>query len=229
MVNFEKTKSSLMKIHQFDSPKSLLSLYIAQLRDISIQNDSMRFRTNLERIGMLLGYEISKTLHYTNTSITTPLGEATGNILQHTVVICSVLRAGVPLHNGLLKSFDTAESAYISAYRKHSSPTEFEIKVEYLAAPTLENKTLIIADPMLATGRTFVNVLEALKPLGNPKELHLVAAIGSKEGINHLEKAVAKDTRLWIAAIDPTLNDKGYIVPGLGDAGDLCFGGKLQQ
>lgn len=218
-----------MKIYSFQNTNSLLSVYIAQLRDLNIQNDSMRFRTNLERIGMLLGYEISKTLSYTEKTVTTPLGKSVAGELQETLVICSVLRAGVPLHNGLLKSFDDAESAFISAYRKHSSPTEFEIKVEYLAAPNINNKTLIIADPMLATGQTFVNVVEAIKPLGQPKEIHIVAAIGSTEGVASLEKAMPKNTTLWIAAVDSKLNDKGYIVPGLGDAGDLCFGQKLQQ
>ncbi len=199
------------------------------MRDVSMHSDTMRFRKNVERIGEVLGYELSKSLHYETKNINTPLGEATVALPADAIVICSILRAGLPLHNGLLNCFDSAENSFISAYRHQTSETEFEIKVEYLASPSLEGKTLILADPMLATGRTFANVLEALKPMGVPKHIHLVSIIGSKPGVAYLNETLPKNTNLWIAAIDDTLDAKGYIVPGLGDAGDLCFGNKLQH
>lgn len=218
-----------MTIHNLQNQHSVLHNYVAELRDVQFQKDSMRFRRNIERIGELLGYELSKTLSYSPTEIKTPLGVTNTQTLSESPVICSILRAGLPLHHGLQNCFDTAENAFISAYRHHTSETDFDIKVEYLAAPPLEGKTLILADPMLATGRTFVNVLQAVKHLGTPKSVHLVSVIGSQPGVDFLQKELPKEYTLWIAAIDPLLNDHGYIVPGLGDAGDLCFGEKLQQ
>jgi uracil phosphoribosyltransferase len=218
-----------MYIHNFQDKNSVINTYIAELRDVNIQKDSMRFRRNVERIGELMGYELSKTLNYTSKEITTPLGISKTKLPDDQLVICSVLRAGLPLHQGLQNCFDEAENSFISAYRHHTSETDFEIKVEYLASPSLDGKTLILADPMLATGRTFVNVLEAIKHLGTPEKVHLVSVIGSQPGIDFLNKELPEDYTLWIAAVDPELNEHGYIVPGLGDAGDLCFGSKLQN
>ncbi|MCL4147336.1 UNVERIFIED_CONTAM: hypothetical protein GTU68_023486 [Idotea baltica] len=190
----------------------------------------MRFRRNIERIGEILGYEMSKTLNYSTSKIKTPLADCNIDLFDDNIVLCSILRAGVPLHNGLLNYFDTAENAFISAYRHHKhNPESFEIIVEYLACPNLEGKTLILADPMLATGQSMVATFEALKPFGTPKNVHLVSVIGAQEGVNFIKNHLDKNTHLWIAAIDETLNSKGYIVPGLGDAGDLAFGEKLQQ
>lgn len=218
-----------MRIHKLPDQNSVVNKYIAELRDIRIQKDAMRFRRNIERIGELMGYELSKTLSYAPAEIKTPLGVSITQLPADPLVICSVLRAGLPLHHGLQNCFDEAENAFISAYRHHTSATEFDIRVEYLASPALEGKTLILADPMLATGQTFINVLQAIKHLGTPKKVHLVSVIGSQPGIDFLNKELPDDYTLWIAAVDPTLDEHGYIVPGLGDAGDLCFGEKLQR
>jgi uracil phosphoribosyltransferase len=219
-----------MHIHNISKQNSVLNTFISEMRNTTIQKDSMRFRRNIERIGEILGYEMSKALSYKKSLVETPLGTSLINLLENNIVLCSILRAGVPLHNGLLNYFDTAENAFISAYRHHKhNPESFEIIVEYLACPSLENKTLILADPMLATGQSMVATFEALKPFGRPKEIHLVSIIGAQEGVNYVENHFDENTHLWIAAIDEKLNDKGYIVPGLGDAGDLAFGEKLQQ
>ena len=220
-----------MKIKNLSLHNSLLNTFISEVRDITIQKDSMRFRRNIERIGEVLGYELSKTLKFKPKVIHTPSGECTMNIVENKVVLCSVLRAGVPLHNGLLNYFDAAENAFISAYRHHkkNDPDSFEIIVEYLASPSLDNKTLILADPMLATGQSVVSTFEALKPFGIPKEIHLVSVIASKNGVKYIADYFPKETNLWVATIDEKLDRKGYIVPGLGDAGDLAYGTKLQK
>ncbi|WP_299127960.1 uracil phosphoribosyltransferase [uncultured Winogradskyella sp.] len=219
-----------MHIHNLSKTPSVLNTFIAEIRDKSIQKDSMRFRRNIERIGEILGYELSKTLNFENHTIETPLGLSETVLHKNDIVLCSILRAGVPLHNGLLNYFDAAENAFISAYRQHKQhPESFEIVVEYLACPNLENKTLILADPMLATGQSMVATFEALKPFGTPKEVHLVSVIGAQKGVDYMSEQFNAATHLWIASIDSILNDKGYIVPGLGDAGDLAFGNKLQQ
>ena len=219
-----------MNIHNISLQNSILNNFISEIRSVGIQKDSMRFRRNIERIGEVLGYEMSKSLSYKTEIVETPLGKCTINLPDNDIVLCSILRAGVPLHNGLLNYFDTAENAFISAYRHHKhDPESFEIIVEYLACPNLENKTLVLADPMLATGQSMVATFEALKPFGIPKEVHLISVIGAQEGVNFVEQNFDDNTHLWIAAIDDTLNDKGYIIPGLGDAGDLAFGEKLQQ
>ncbi|NMH89314.1 uracil phosphoribosyltransferase [Flavivirga algicola] len=219
-----------MTIHNISKENSILNTFISEIRNVNIQNDSMRFRRNIERIGEILGYEMSKSLNYTSSTIKTPLGKCDISLSNNDIVLCSILRAGVPLHNGLLNYFDTAENAFISAYRHHKhDPESFEIIVEYLACPNLENKTLILADPMLATGQSMVATFEALKPFGTPKEVHLISVIGAQEGIDFVKSHFDNKTHLWIAAIDDKLNDKGYIIPGLGDAGDLAFGKKLQQ
>lgn len=219
-----------MHIHNLSEENSVLNTFISELRDVNIQKDSMRFRRNIERIGEVLGYEMSKVLNYKPTVVKTPLGTCQMNLLENDMVLCSILRAGVPLHDGLLTYFDNAENAFISAYRQHhKNPDSFDIVVEYLACPSLENKTLVLADPMLATGQSLVATYEALKPFGTPKNLHLVCVIGAKSGIDYISKHFDDSTHLWIAAVDDTLNEKGYIVPGLGDAGDLAFGEKLQH
>ncbi|WP_339894630.1 uracil phosphoribosyltransferase [uncultured Algibacter sp.] len=219
-----------MHIHNISLENSILNNFISEIRHVEIQKDSMRFRRNIERIGEILGYEMSKSLSYNTEPIETPLGTCAINLPENEIVLCSILRAGVPLHNGLLNYFDTAENAFISAYRHHKhNPESFEIIVEYLACPNLENKTLVLADPMLATGQSMVATFEALKPFGTPKEIHLISVIGAQEGVDFVKQNFDDNTHLWIAAIDETLNDKGYIIPGLGDAGDLAFGKKLQQ
>ncbi len=219
-----------MYIHNLSQTPSILNTFISEIRDITIQKDSMRFRRNIERIGEVLGYELSKSLNFQSHKTETPLGISDTVLHQSDIVLCSILRAGVPLHNGLLNYFDGAENAFISAYRQHKhNPESFEIIVEYLACPSLENKTLILADPMLATGQSMVATFEALQPFGTPKEVHLVSVIGAQKGVEYVAKEFSDHTHLWIAAIDDTLNHKGYIIPGLGDAGDLAYGNKLQQ
>lgn len=219
-----------MKIHHLAAKPSVLNHFLAEIRDETIQKDRLRFRKNLERIGEVLALELSKSLSYKTLDVPTPLGTKTCSVLQDDMVICSVLRAGLPLHQGLLNYFDKASSAYISAYRKHKGKGEvFDIEVEYLASPSLEGKILLLADPMLATGKSFVSVFEALKSFGDPKEVHLVSVIGATEGVEYVSKKLPQETHLWIADIDKTLNRYGYIIPGLGDAGDLAFGGKLQH
>ncbi|UJH91581.1 uracil phosphoribosyltransferase [Antarcticibacterium sp. 1MA-6-2] len=218
-----------MQIHHLLQSRSIAEKFIAELRDINVQKDMLRFRRNVERVGEILAYELSKTLEYKKDTVETPIGKADVFIPTEEIVICSILRAGLPLHNGILGYFDTAENTFISAYRHHTSDNEFEIKVEYLASPSLENKILILADPMLATYGSFVTVFEALKPMGTPKEIHLVSVIGAKPGIKFVSDNLPERSHLWIAAIDEHLNEKGYIVPGLGDAGDLSFGPKLQH
>ena len=217
-----------MNIHHLSTSPSILNKFISETRNQKIQKDSLRFRRNIERIGEIIGYELSKKLSYTPTEVETPLGKKQIHLPKKEIVLCSILRAGLPLHQGLLNYFDDAENAFISAYRHHpNNDAEFEIVVEYFAAPTIENKTLLLADPMLATGQSLVAVYEAIKKQGVPKEIHIVAVIASQAGIDFIENHFPENTHLWVATIDQELNDKGYIVPGLGDAGDLAFGPKL--
>ena len=216
-----------MIIHNLSNTNSILNKFIKEIRSVEIQNDSMRFRRNIERIGEILSYELSKELSYKEIEVTTPLGKKSINSIKNNLVVCSILRAGLPLHQGILNYFDHAENAFISAYRKHTSDTDFEIVVEYFASPSLEDKTLLLADPMLATGQSLVNVYEALQSKGIPKEIHILVVIGAKEGIDFIKNKFPENTHLWIATIDDKLNNLGYIVPGLGDAGDLAYGEKL--
>ena len=217
-----------MTVHNFEHKNSILNTFVTQLRDITVHTDKMRFRKNIERIGEILAYELSKTLDYQPIEVKTPLGIKKTHTLTNDIVLCSILRAGLPLHNGLLNYFDTAENAFISAYRHHPDNKEqFEIVVEYFASPSVKDKTLILADPMLATGKSLLAVYEAIKQHGAPKELHIVSVIGSKKGIETIKNQLPENTHLWIAAVDDELNSKGYIVPGLGDAGDLAYGTKL--
>jgi len=217
-----------MIIHHLEETNSILNTFISEIRDVNIQKDSLRFRRNIERIGEILGYELSKNLSYFEKEVETPLGTKKIQLPQNNVVLCSILRAGLPLHQGLLNYFDGAENAFISAYRHHpKNNAKSEIVVEYFASPSIENKTLLLADPMLATGQSLVAVYEGMKKHGTAKEIHLVCIIGSTEGIEFVRNHFPENTHLWIAAIDDTLNEKGYIIPGLGDAGDLAFGSKL--
>ncbi|MCO5725057.1 uracil phosphoribosyltransferase [Robiginitalea marina] len=217
-----------MHVHYLGERNTILNQFIAELRDVDIQADPMRFRRNIERVGEILCYELSQTLEYETRTIRTPLGTTTMPVPVTPLVLCSVLRAGLPLHQGLLNYFDRAENAFISAYRHHPGGGDaFEVVVKYFAAPSLEGKTLILTDPMLATGTTLENVLGALRAHGEPARIHILSVIGSRKGVAHVQKVFPESTHLWIAAIDDTLSAKGYIIPGLGDAGDLAFGVKL--
>lgn len=217
-----------MTIHDFGSENSLLNTFLAEIRDAGIQTDPMRFRRNIERIGEVLGYEMSKTLHYRDSRITTPFGIKEMRLPTNKLVLCSVLRAGLPLHHGLLNYFDRAGNAFISAYRVHpEGGDEFEVVVKYFAAPGLQGKTLVLTDPMLATGKTLENVFNALKGHGKPELIHIISVIGSRAGVDYVRQVFPEDTHLWIASIDDELTSRGYILPGLGDAGDLAFGEKL--
>ena len=217
-----------MIVHDFSNENSILNQFISEIRDLVIQKDEMRFRRNIERIGEVLSYELSKTLNYNTETIKTPFGNKTISVTRDKLVLCSVLRAGLPLHQGLLNYFDKAENAFISAYRHHRDNQDaFEVIVKYLAAPALNGKTLVITDPMLATGKTLENVFKALKNYGEPKRIHIVSVIGSKSGVDYVTSIFPEDTHLWIATIDEKLSHKGYIIPGLGDAGDLSFGLKI--
>lgn len=217
-----------MIIHNFSNEKSVLNQFISEMRDVSIQKDSMRFRKNIERIGEILSYEMSKTLNYKSQLVKTPLGEKEMQVPENDLVVCSILRAALPFHNGIINFFDKAENAFISAYRNHPDDgDDFEVIVNYLASPSIENKTLVFTDPMLATGKTLENVLKAFESHGTPKQIHILSIIGAKPGIEYIKPIFPENTHLWIAAVDDTLNSRGYIVPGLGDAGDLAFGEKL--
>jgi uracil phosphoribosyltransferase len=207
---------------------SLISNWISEIRDLEIQNDRMRFRRNLERIGEVAAYEISKVLAFKEAEVETPLGTATSKILENQPVIATILRAGLPLHQGLLNYFDKADNAFISAYRKHHKDGTFEISLDYISCPEIEDRVLIISDPMLATGSSLVKTIQFLKAEGRPKEIHIVAAIACTVGIEYVKREDPAVT-IWCGDIDDELTAKGYIVPGLGDAGDLAFGVKIQM
>jgi len=217
-----------MKINNLGTENSLVQTIMKDLRQIQTQDNKYVFRKNIERMGEIMAYEISKTLHYSPTEVKTPLGQCTIPEITDNIVIASIMRAGLPLHNGILNYFHWVENAFISAYRKHSSETAFSIKIEYLSAPSLNGKVLILADPMLATGLSLVGVYRQLMQYGKPAYTHLVSVISAQQGIDYCLKELANGpATLWTAATDPSLNDKGYIVPGLGDAGDLAFGEKI--
>ena len=216
-------------VHHLSEKHSLLSNWIAELRDVQIQKDRMRFRRNIERIGEVIAYEMSKHMAQKVVNTTTPLGTHASKILMEQPVIATVLRAGLPMHQGMLNYFDKADNAFISAYRKHHPDGSFEISVEYLSCPDLNNRILIVADPMLATGASLVETIQAITKTQKPKEIHIAVAIASKKGIETLQAALGMDTPIWCGDIDDVLNDKSYIVPGLGDAGDLAYGTKMQS
>ena len=216
-------------VHHLSEKHSLLSNWIAELRDVQIQKDRMRFRRNIERIGEVIAYEMSKHMAQKVVNSTTPLGTHASKVLMEQPVIATVLRAGLPMHQGMLNYFDKADNAFISAYRKHHPDGSFEISVEYLSCPDLNNRILIVADPMLATGASLVETIQAITKTQKPKEIHIAVAIASKKGIETVQAALGMDTSIWCGDIDDVLNDKSYIVPGLGDAGDLAYGTKMQS
>lgn len=209
-----------------DNP-SIASHYISEIRDVNIQKDPMRFRSNLERIASVLGYEASKKMNYSQKEVETPLGVSQEFQLSENPILITILRAGLAMHNGLLHTFDRCDSAFVSAYRSHSSKEDFTIEVEYLAAPDLDGKIWIISDPMLATGNSMVEVYKALLKFGKPKKVVVIVSIATPQAIKLVERELPKSTDIWTAAIDPELTSESYIVPGLGDAGDLAFGTKL--
>jgi uracil phosphoribosyltransferase len=210
----------------FNETHSVLNRFIAELRDTRIQGDPMRFRKNIERIGQIMAYEISKYLAYGVAEIPTPLGTAVENThLQEPVIAC-VLRAGLPLHMGVLSMFDRAENAFVSAYRNESEDGSLSFHVEYNASPSLDGKCLILCDPMLATGNSMILAYEALLRHGKPKTVHICAVIASRRGVENIRTYFGGDAKVWLGAVDPDLNHRSYIIPGLGDAGDLCFGEK---
>jgi uracil phosphoribosyltransferase len=216
-----------MEVNLLNTHNTLLHQFVAELRDITIQTDRARFRKNVERIGQIMAYEISKTLEWTSKEINTPLGTHVSTQLAEQPVLATILRAGLSMHQGLLDFFDHADCAFISAYRRHlPNSHDFEIIVEYLACPDIENKTLLLIDPMLATGQSIELTYKAILKRGKPKALHIVSLIGSTEGVAYLKQKLPGAT-LWLADIDDMLNEDGYIVPGLGDAGDLSYGEKV--
>ncbi len=217
-----------MQIHYLSEKNSVLNHFLGQIRNINVQKDSMRFRRNIERIGEIMAYELSKVLDYKDIEIQTPLGIKKTTEIQNSLVLCSILRAGLPMHFGLLNYFDKAENGFISAYRHHTNQEDsFDIVVEYQAVADIKDKILIVADPMLATGQSIVAVFNKLMEKGSPKEIHIAVIIATPEGIAYLKKHLPKNCHLWIAALDEKLNEKKYIIPGLGDAGDLAYGTKL--
>ena len=215
-------------INDLSKQSSVVNMYMAELRDINVQSDSMRFRANIERIGAIMGYEISKKLEYVNKEVTTPLGIAQVPVLREQPVIATILRAGLPLHHGILGVLDKADNAFISAYRKHHSDGTFEISLDYISCPDMENRVVIICDPMLATGASLVKTMQFIKEAGNPSEIHIACALACTVGLEYVQRAEPKAT-IWCGDIDDELTAKGYIVPGLGDAGDLAYGVKVQM
>lgn len=214
-----------MKIVNFDDNHSVISQYMMELRNVDIQHDMLRFRRNLERIGEIMAYEISKTFNYRQVEITTPLDTATCNVIADKVVLGTIFRAGVPFHLGFLNTLDQAENAFVSAYRKYKEKENFDVFIEYIASPRLDGKTLILADPMLATGASMELSYRALLTKGNPAHIHVASIIASKKAVDYVRETFPADkTTLWVGAIDDVINEHSYIVPGLGDAGDLAYG-----
>ena len=207
---------------------SLLSTWVSELRDVQVQQDRMRFRRNLERVGEVAAWRISQHLPYVEREIQTPMGVSNCRVLEEQPVLATVLRAGLPLHQGLLNYFDKADNAFISAYRKHNRDGSFEISLEYVSCPELENRVIILADAMLATGSSLVKTIQYLRDEGHPREIHIVSAIACTVGIEYVKRS-EPHVKIWCGAIDEELTAKGYIVPGLGDAGDLAFGTKVQM
>ncbi|MDR2927669.1 MAG: uracil phosphoribosyltransferase [Cytophagaceae bacterium] len=217
-----------MEIRYINQPPTLVNRYVAEMRDVNVQTDSLRFRRNMERLGEIFAYEISKTLVYRQVEVRTPLGFSTEWMPGERLVLASILRAGIPFHNGMLNFFDDAENAFVSAYRKYTEDGNFDIHVEYISAPDLTGKTLILADPMLATGASMDLSYKALKANGQAVHTHIASIIASQEGIEYIREMLKDEpVTLWLAAVDEELNAKSYIVPGLGDAGDLAYGSKL--
>ncbi|MEO8087817.1 MAG: uracil phosphoribosyltransferase [Bacteroidota bacterium] len=214
-------------VHNLSHSNSIINQFLSEIRDVDIQKDRMRFRRNLERMGEIFAYEISKTLDYELTDVTTPLGIAAVPILKEQPIVGTILRAGMPLHQGILNFFDHADNAFISAYRKHHKDGSFDIKLEYVSSPMLTDRILILCDPMLATGASIVMTYKALLERGIPKHTHIVSALSSMQGVNHVKSQLPLNITIWSGAIDEELTAQAYIVPGLGDAGDLAYGSKI--
>lgn len=222
-----RTHKFVIMVINLSKEHSLISNWVSELRNVEVQTDRMRFRRNLERIAEVTGYEISKKMNWEEKEITTPLGISTCKVLAEQPVLATILRAGLGMHSGLLSYFDKADNAFISAYRKHNPDGSFDIHMEYMSCPDIDNRTIIISDPMIATGASLVKSIEFLKVEGTIKELHIVCAIACTVGIEYVLRAFPKAT-IWCGDIDDEITAKGYIVPGLGDAGDLAFGAKMQ-
>lgn len=214
-----------MEIINFDKTPSLVSQYMAELRDKNVQTDMLRFRRNLERIGEIMAYEISKTIRYRKEDVETPLATAHCDVIDEQIVLATIFRAGIPFHKGFLDYFDKAQNAFVSAYRKYREKENFDVFIEYIASPKIEDKTLILVDPMLATGSSMELSYKALLTKGNPAKIHVASVIASKAAVDYIKNTFPEDkTTVWIGAIDDVINAHSYIVPGLGDAGDLAYG-----
>lgn len=216
-----------MDLYIIDKTESVINKYLAEMRDVTIQKDRMRFRRNIERIGELMAYEVSKTLTYAPSTVTTPLGNAIVSLPSDQIVVGTIMRAGLPMHTGVLNVFDDAENCFASAYRAYNDEHEVEIHLGYAATPNLDGKVLILADPMLATGFSMLQVINQLMRYGKPAHIHILSIIGARPGVEYLlDNLKGVDASLWVATVDPILNADSYIVPGLGDAGDLAYGEK---
>ncbi len=217
-----------MKVINLGESNSILNRYVAELRDKEIQKESLRFRRNLERIGEVFAYEISKTLQYSQKEVVTPLGIANCSVPEENLILGTILRAGLPVHNGMLNIFDKAQNAFIAAYRKYGKDNKFQIHLEYISSPKVEGKILILTDCMLATGSSMVLAYNKMCELGEPAHTHIVCPVASEQSLGYLSKHLPhKKVTLWVAAVDEELTNKSFIVPGIGDAGDLAFGNKL--
>ncbi len=217
-----------MKTIHLGKQNSIFNHFIREIRDVKIQNDAMRFRRNIERIGEIFAYEISKEMEYKSKDITTPLGISTESLMTEKPVLATILRAGLPLHQGFLNYFDGSDNCFISAYRKHKKGGDFEVKIEYISSPNLDDKTIILCDPMLASGSSMILAMEAIMSKGNPKHIHIVSIIASAEGVDYVKENIPMQScTLWLGGEDAEMTAQSYIVPGLGDAGDLAFGEKI--
>lgn len=227
ILRVRRQQSLPMKIINFAEQPSLVSEYLTEMRDVNVQKDPMRFRRNLERVGQIMAYEISRTLRYKDKEIRTPLARMSTPVLAEQVVLATIFRAGVPFHQGFLAYFDRAENAFVSAYRKYTDVENFDVCIEYLSSPSIEGKTLVLCDPMLATGASMELSYRALLTKGNPAHVHVASVIASQKAVDFVARTFPADkTTVWVGAIDPELNAHSYIVPGLGDAGDLAYGTK---
>lgn len=218
-----------MEVYNFSDHNSIYNDFLSELRDVGIQKDRMRFRRNLERLGEISAYEISKKLKSLKKDVITPLGTSSMNLTGEEIVLATILRAGLPLHQGLLNYFDKAENCFISAYRKHTTNEAFEVEIEYMSSPDLKGKTILLNDPMLASGRSMVLAYKALLERGNPGKIHVVSVIASNEGVEFVKDNLPANTTIWVGGIDPEMTAESYIVPGLGDAGDLAYGSKKDE
>lgn len=217
---------SSTNVHNLSLTNSIFRNFIGEIRNVEVQGDRIRFRRNLERIGEVMAYEISKTMPFEAVEIKTPLGTANEEIIIEQPVLGTILRAGLPLHQGFLNYFDSAENAFISAYRRHTKGDDFVVEIEYLSSPSVEGKTVILTDPMLATGSSMVLAYQAILQKGTPKHIHVASVIASSEGVEYVKRHLPANTTIWVGGIDVEMTAQAYIVPGLGDAGDLAYGSK---